>query len=120
MKAQNLLLKEAFNDNKHFIFISNSCIPLKNFDYNQLNENYSYFNICPQSQCFPRCNGALKYIDTNIIQKSHQWCILNKKHAELMLSTTEYMKWFVNCPDEHCYITNIYHRLENEIIITKY
>ena len=47
--AQNLLLEEAIkdNNNEHFIFISNSCIPLKNFNYiyNFLTkDNYGYYN----------------------------------------------------------------------------
>ena len=35
VKAQNLLLQEAINDeyNKHMIFLSNSCIPLKSFKF---------------------------------------------------------------------------------------
>jgi hypothetical protein len=33
--AQNILLEEALKDenNQHFIFLSNSCVPLKNFEY---------------------------------------------------------------------------------------
>lgn len=124
--AQNLMLREAYKDvnNKHFIFLSNSCIPFKCFDhiYNNLNENLSYFNIFPKSQCFPRCNEALKFIDKKYIQKASQWCILNRKHTKLMLTTKNYLKWFdfpESCPDEHSYITNIYYyNLENEIIAT--
>lgn len=123
--AQNLLLKKALQDkaNKHFIFISNSCIPLKNFHYiyNGLNESYSYFNITPQSSCFPRCNKIINMINKKYIQKASQWCILNSKHATLMCENTGYIEWFKNikAPDEHCYITNIYyHGLEKEIQTT--
>jgi len=125
VKAQNILLNEALKDtdNQHFIFISNSCIPLKKFNYiyNNLNENYSYFNICKQNSCFPRCNDISKYIDIKYIQKSHQWCILNRAHTLLMVTKTEYIKWFENieASDEHCYISNIFaNNLENEIITT--
>ena len=126
VKAQNLLLQKAIsdNDNKHFIFISNSCIPLKPFEYvyDNLNEGYSYFNISPQSQCFPRCKTTLNFIDRKYIQKSGQWCILNRKHTELMLNTNDYINWFnysSTVPDEHCYITNIfYNNLQDEIITT--
>jgi hypothetical protein len=73
VKAQNILLQATLNDseNTHFIFISNSCIPLKCFDYiyNILNRNYSYFNISPQSQCFPRCNTSLNFIEKKYVQK---------------------------------------------------
>lgn len=126
VKAQNVLLQNAMKDinNKHFVFVSNSCIPLKCFDYvyNKLNEGYSYFNIDSQTACFPRCNNTLNFIDKKYIQKTSQWCILNRKHAELMLATHDYMNWFdypSTAPDEHCYITNIYyHNLQHEIIAT--
>lgn len=124
--AQNLLLEKALHDpeNRHFIFISNSCIPFKSFQYvyDNLNEKYSYFNITPQSQCFPRCNMTLNMIDIQYIQKASQWCILNRKHSQLMINNKEYIRWFGYCgtvPDEHCYITNIfYNNLQNEIITT--
>jgi len=126
VNAQNLLLQKAINDNKNklFIFISNSCIPLKSFEYvyDNLNEEYSYFNIAEQSKCFPRCNYTINFIDKIYIQKAAQWCILNRKHTELMLNTIDYMTWFdYSCtvPDEHCYITNIfYNNLQHEIITT--
>lgn len=124
IKAQNLLLEIALKDNKneHFIFLSNSCIPLKCFDYiySILNEKYSYFNITLQIQCFPRCCNTLNYIDKKYIQKASQWCILNRKHTILMIEKNDYIKWFNYpkvVPDEHCYITNIfYNNLENEIL----
>lgn len=124
--AQNILLEEALKDinNKHFIFISNSCIPFKSFDYvyDFLKEDYSYFNITQQYECFPRCNETLKFIDKKYIQKAGQWCILNRKHSELITNNKEYIKWFnysSTVPDEHCYITYLYFRsLENEIIST--
>jgi hypothetical protein len=123
--AQNILLEEAIKDkdNQHFIFISNSCIPVKSFEYvyHNLNEEYSYFNIAPQSSCFPRCNNVLKFVDKYKIQKASQWCILNRKHTEIMLNKKEYLLWFNSSvvPDEHCYITNIFqNNLQNEIITT--
>ena len=126
VKAQNVLLKEGLkdDDNKHFIFLSNSCIPFKSFNhiYSSLNKDYSYFNICPAEDSFPRCKKALNFIDKHYVQKAHQWCILNRKHANLMLESNEYMKWFDDykvTPDEHCYITNLYvNKLENELILT--
>ena len=122
--AQNILLDAAMRDNNtNFIFLSNSCVPFKSFDtiYAKLDTNYSYFNLCPQVQCFPRCNTTLQFMDPNYIQKASQWCILNRKHAELMLTKME-IKWFDyqdSVADEHCYITTIYyHHLQNEIITT--
>ena len=125
VKAQNLLLDEALADPEttHCIFISNSCIPLKNFThiYNSLNRDYSYFNMNPNIECFPRFNSVLNFVKKKYIRKSHQWCILNRKHASLMLGEKSYLKWFRHCyaPDESAYITNIFNnRLEREIITT--
>lgn len=123
--AQNILFLEALEDqdNQHFILLSGACIPLKSFDvvYNTLDSNYSYFNITPQEQCFPRCNGVLKYISREYIRKASQWCILNRKHTQLMLDEDSYLDWFkdISAPDEHCYITNIHYKyLSGEIKTT--
>jgi len=126
MKAFNALLRHALEDtdNEHFILLSGSCIPFKSFDYiyQNLDANYSYFNIAPHAACFPRCNNALNYLEKGFIQKASVWCILNKKHSNIMLQEEEnYMKWFDGCDnsDEHCYITTIFHNnLQNEIITT--
>jgi len=125
LKAFNVLIEAALkdNDNTNFIFISGACIPLKSFDYvyDNIHNEYSYFNIADHSACFPRCNYALNFINEKYIQKSSCWIIFNRKHADLMVTKTDYLLWFENCvsPDEHGHITNIfYHNLENEIITT--
>jgi hypothetical protein len=126
VQAQNKLLQEALLhdlENEHFIFLSNSCIPLKPFIfiYNNLNENLSYFNISEHKNCFPRCNDLLKIYDKKYIQKASQWCILNKKHAKIMIKEDEYIHLYNNiyASDEICYITNIFlNNLEKEIIMT--
>lgn len=125
VKCQNVLLKEALKDinNEHFIFISNSCVPFKNFDYiyKKLDKNFSYFNTCEQTQCFPRCDNLLKFVEQKNIQKASQWCILNRKHSNIMITNTNLIKLCKNiyAPDEICYITNIFiNNFENEIITT--
>lgn len=123
--AQNMLLKEAIKDknNKHMVFISNSCVPLKPFNhiYNLLDHNYSYFKLMPINSSFPRCNKTLQYIDKKYIKKSSQWCILNRKHSNIFINSTDYLHWFNyedTIPDEHCYITKLYYEgLQNELII---
>ena len=125
--AQNILLEEALKDknNEHFIFLSNSCIPFKSFEfiYNKLSIDKSYFNIMPQEQCFPRCDYLLNNIEKIYIQKSSQWCILNRKHSEIIISypNSEYIKLYKNiyAPDEICYITIMFkNNLQDEIITT--
>jgi hypothetical protein len=125
VRAQNVLLSEALkdNDNQHFIFVSNSCIPFKNFDtiYNSLSTDKSYFNLAPHNHCFPRCDSLLPYLRKEQIQKASQWCILNRKHGHLMTDDTTYTDMYksIYAPDEICYITNIYvNNLQDEIVTT--
>lgn len=127
--AQNLLLKRALEDhNTHYIFVSQACIPVKSFDfiYNFLDLSYSYFNMTPASECFPRCTNLLKlkYFPKNHIQKASQWCILKQSHAELMINydndhSIKKIFGSIGIPDEIAYITLIYHHnLQNELITT--
>ena len=126
--AQNLLLKEALKDPEmeHFIFLSNSCIPFKKFDhlYRKLDTSFSYFNMYDKEESFPRCNPSLDMIDKKFIQKSHQWCILNRKHAQILVDDIDiYIDWFDyqhTVPDEHSYITYIFSlKFDNELKMTE-
>lgn len=137
VKAQNYMLQEALKDvdNTHFIFLSGACIPLKSFSqiYNSLDAKYSYFHIANPKDCFPDCKEALLYIDEKFINKASQWCILNRKHSELLVNVgalkdpkDNYLLWFKNsyAPDELCYITYLSYiygdMLKYEIISTSY
>jgi len=124
VKAQNILLKKGLNDNNTiFCFLSGHCIPLKSFDYiyDVLDDNYSYFNMSPDDQCFPRCNSILN-IDKSVIKKSNAIYIINRKLANSIISNENLMvNWFkkIQSADEHCVITLVYYlNLENEIITT--
>jgi hypothetical protein len=134
VKAQNILINEALKDknNKHFIFLSGSCIPLKSFNYiyNILDTKYSYFHIADPDDCFPDCEVVLKYIPKKYINKASQWCILNRRHSELLIKGSEqannYLIWFKDtyAPDELCYISYLSYvyddSLDNELIATSY
>lgn len=136
VKAQNILLKEALKDakNTHFIFLSGSCIPLKSFEYlyHHLDTAYSYFHVADPDDCFPDCEVVLQYIPKRHIKKASQWCILNRKHAVLLVgddsgdSPNTYLRWFEDtyAPDELCYISYlsyVYNQsLDVEIIATSY
>jgi len=140
VKAQNILIKEALKDakNTHFIFLSGSCIPLKSFDYlyHYLEPKYSYFHVADPDDCFPDCEVALQYIPKRHIHKASQWCILNRKHAELLTdanaatassdASCTYLRWFEDtyAPDELCYISYLSYiyndTLDDEIIATSY
>jgi hypothetical protein len=127
--AYNILFREAYKDadNYKFQIISGSCIPMKSFDfiYNKLIiDNYGYFNICPQIQCFPNCNYLLNVIDKQFISKSHNWFILNRKLVEnLCFDKDDILNKHYNAiyaPAEYFYYTFIKKlNLENEIITTQ-
>lgn len=125
VKAQNILVESAIKDsnNQHFIFVSNSCIPLKSFDYiyNTLDTNYSYFNKA--IPYFKEFSPSIK------AYKASQWCILNRKHTQKILENYEILntifkifktKYVKACPDEYTYISLLYHLgLKNELILTQ-
>jgi len=125
VKAQNILLGEALKDknNTHFIFLSNSCIPLKKFNYiyDNIQPDKSYFNIAPNG-IFPRYDNIKKYTDSSNIMKASQWSILCRKHADILYNDREiYCKWFdnISIPDEGAYITYLNHmKCQNELILT--
>ena len=113
VKAQLLLLEEALKDKDvvKMIFISESCIPLKSFDYvydKLMMDDKSYLHECKQAECMDRnrCLG-LKGHYTGDRHKSSLWCILNRKHSEQCLIEKENnLKIFsrIPCPDEHYFI----------------
>ena len=143
--AQNLILKEALKDkdNKHFIWLSGSCVPIKSFNYvyDFLDVNKSYYNMCSNEELFPRTNSLLKYIDNKNIKKANMASIINRKHAELFFNNDKNIKkWFSSINnddnvlikegkgykyiikvalDEIVYISLLYHyNLQNELILT--
>lgn len=126
INAQNLLFEDALKDSttSHCILISNSCIPFKSFDkvYEFIQIEYSYINKGIKQHCFPRCNNVLYYIGPYYIDKSAQWCILNRKHAAIMVNDKDYIQWFthIHAPDEHAYITKLHVlNLSHEVIFTE-
>ena len=123
--AQNIILKKALKDkdNKHFVWLSDSCIPIKSFNYiyNYLDVNKSYYNISPDKQVFPRCNKILNFIEKQYIKKASMCSIINKKHAKLFVKNDKNIKkWFdISVPDEIAYITLLhYNKLDSELVLT--
>lgn len=127
IEAYNLLFKKGYDDGCYkFVILSQACIPLKSFDYIYeflTKDDNGYFNICPNEQCFPRCNELLKYYDYDEIKKSSSFFIINRNICYICINynINEYKKRYINIfsPDEHFFITEIYkNKLENEIITT--
>jgi len=78
------LLKSALKDpsNKYFAILSGECIPLYDFDttYKKITSSTkSRININNNTQ--PAVETGLSYAD--------QWCILNRKHAKLLIKLKE-------------------------------
>lgn len=128
VEAQNVLLREALKDDKitHFIFVSGACIPLKNFRqvHDFLDRRYSYFNICPKTGWFEKHLKVSNKVYPKFVNKAHQWCILNTKHARVLTKDTDYLSWFDYdngraAPDEMCYVTKLFAKgLETELKTT--
>jgi hypothetical protein len=122
VKAQNLLLEASIKDNcTHQILLSNSCIPLKSFNYifRKLDVNYSYFNLLPYN--LYKHTKIIGKTDLNVkeIHKAAQWCILKKEHSQIILNDKNILQKLSNCyaPDELVYLTILY-KYKNELIIT--
>lgn len=127
IRAHNLLFKKAYDDGcDKMINLSQSCIPFKSFDYVYdflCKDDYGHFNISPKQQCFPRCIRLTRYYNKDTIQKSSQWFIINRNICEAVTRygidkiTKEYSS--IAAPEEHYFITTIFHnKLQDEIITT--
>jgi hypothetical protein len=123
VRAMRILFNEAFIDelNYKFILVSQSCIPVKSFNYIYdflTKDNNSYFNEAPQSACWPRVKNATKFIPREKIYKSSTWCILNREHVKLCLDNIKEEDVFSNvpCPDEHYFITLVKNKLNENVI----
>ena len=103
------LLQEAFKDenNYKFIFLSDSCIPIKSFNYiyNYLTvNNYSYINHIPNKKknkfndIYHTDNIYVKDIQLlqNNFDKSPQWIILNRKHTKIIIDTNNFYMFLKN------------------------
>lgn len=120
MKAQIELLREALKDpdNQKFIFLSESTIPLQ--DFNTVYETVmatdkSIFSFCSNVHQDKTRAGTfwgyhnyqpshiLHPIPASLQYKNPQWVILNRKHAQLMVEDTKYIEIISEyiCDNEH-------------------
>ena len=128
--AQNLLLNEALKDesNERFVFLSQSCIPVKTFDHVEdaiYQSSKSIFNERPKE--FLRRYRIIETIfGDHQVYKASAWCILNKKHASLLAArdgffSEQWMKNFsmVFAPDEVAYLSLLRREgLDQELEVT--
>ena len=128
VKATLKLLEESFlfdNTITHFIFISQSCIPLYSFDkiYEVITKfQYSvisHINHNKKERYFQLSNVIKKFINYNNFIKQQPNMILIKNDVELLIKNdlTDHFR-FMTCPDEH-YFINILPHIFKKILIRK-
>jgi hypothetical protein len=120
----NRLVRSALEDEsvEHFILLSESTVPVRTFDqvYDRLAaEPRSIFCYAPDAECWPRCEPLLEHLPRSAVKKTHQWAILNRRHARLVIEReAECLPWFedIFAADEHFWICMLHHLgLEGEV-----
>ncbi|XP_024966386.1 uncharacterized protein LOC112506509 [Cynara cardunculus var. scolymus] len=129
--AERRLLTNALEDpdNQQFVLLSDSCVPLHNFDY-----VYNYLILTNVSflDCFddPGPHGGGRYsehmlpeVEYKDFRKGSQWFTLKRQHAILVMADSLYYRKFrlycrpgmdgIHCyPDEH-YLPTLFHMVES-------
>ncbi|KAF8687514.1 hypothetical protein HU200_006052 [Digitaria exilis] len=128
--AEKRLLAHALQDpeNQHFVLLSESCVPLHNFDY-----IYSYLMETNVSfvDCFddPGPHGAGRYSDHMLPEivkkdwrKGAQWFTVKRQHAILILADTLYYGKFKryckpgnewhNCYSDEHYLPTLFNMVD--------
>ena len=122
--AHNLLFKKAYDDgNYKIISLSQSCIPLKSFNYIYdfcIRDNLCHFNTSINQKGSHRAHSLINFgIDKKFIHKSANWFILNRKITKLITDMPNNIidKLYspIKSAEEHYYITTVYlNNLQNE------
>jgi hypothetical protein len=100
--AEKRLLANALKDtdNQHFVLLSDSCIPLHDFDYVF---NYLMYTNISFVDCFedPGPHGSGRYsehmlpeVEKNDFRKGAQWFTLKRQHAVIVLADNLYYSKF--------------------------
>jgi len=116
--AHNVMFRHALRDGCYkMINLSQACIPFKSFHYIYdflTKDDLGYFNMCDRRGVFPRAVNLLRYYPPQIIQKSSEWFILNRKMCE---SVTIVPEKYINimykpiyAPEENFFITHLFSR----------
>lgn len=128
--AEKRLLANALQDtsNQHFVLLSDSCVPLHNFDY-----VYSYLTETNLSyvDCFedPGPHGSGRYsehmlpeVEKSDFRKGAQWFSVKRQHALLILADNLYYTKFKlycrpgmegrNCYSDEHYLPTLFHMVD--------
>lgn len=121
VNATKLLINEALKDNlnKKIILVSDSCIPIKSFDYiykNVLVDNKSWFNFYkPNFNNGSREHLRRLYLFNEKIRKyihiTDQWMILDRQHALSIIKNKQLDHLFLKprlIPDEMYFISMLH------------
>lgn len=116
VEVQNRLLELGLKDqlNAKFLFMSDSHVPLHDFDtvYNSvMNNDFSFIDIIGRltQNNINTINDVFNVGKSNMFKMS-QWSCLNRKHAEQLLGSENEMKLqsqFSIIPDENAYICTL-------------
>ena len=131
VKASNLLFTTAFkkdSNNYKFVLLSNSCIPLKSFDYVYdflTKDNNGYLNSFELEKCGYYCKSKFNQAYPHYLAKCSQWVILNRLLVERIASVDDEIidQWFSDiwAPDEMFYYSFIkLNKLENQVVVSKF
>lgn len=127
VKATLQLLKEAYISDQsitHFIFLSQSCIPLYNFKtiYEKINKMNNSIISCIQKNKLNRYNlldpSMKRYIHPNLFLKQQPNMMLIRDDVSRFIREdyTEYFKE-LECPDEHYFINIMINLFKKRFII---
>jgi hypothetical protein len=128
VRATIQLLKETYESDEtitHYIFLSQSCIPLYNFDiiYNVIcklqHSLLSFINNNKKDRYYQLSNDIKKFIHPYNFIKQQPNMVLTKEDVKLFINTdlTNHFK-NMECPDEH-YFVNILHNIFKKKFIKK-
>lgn len=126
VNATNIMIKKALEDasNKKIILVSDSCIPIKKFDFiykSVLQDNKSWFNYYKPNHT-QGSKDHLRRIDllNHVLKRNsyinEQWMILDRNHARLLNKNNKLIQFFKTpylIPDEIYYITVLHYLNKN-------
>ncbi|KAF6149995.1 hypothetical protein GIB67_029360 [Kingdonia uniflora] len=128
--AERRLLANAFQDpnNQHFVLLSDSCVPLHDFDYvfNYLMDTNISFVDCFED---PGPHGSGRYsvqmlpeVEIKDFRKGAQWFTMKRQHAMMVLADSLYYTKFKyhckpgmdgrNCYSDEHYLPTLFHMVD--------